>query len=89
MLHCVERKPHHGTYVIRNSFSFDWVHVVQVARFNLTHTVGDIRRFIHAARPDTTGPYRLITAFPQAQLDDDSATIAAAGLANAVIIQKL
>ncbi|BDA46940.1 NSFL1 cofactor p47 [Coccomyxa sp. Obi] len=60
-----------------------------VARFNLTHTVGDIRRFIRAARPDTTGPYRLITAFPQAQLDDDSATIAAAGLANAVIIQKL
>ncbi|CAL8471559.1 g11101 [Coccomyxa elongata] len=60
-----------------------------VARFNLTHTVGNIRRFIRAARPDTTGPYRLITAFPQAQLDDDSATIAAAGLANAVIIQKL
>lgn len=70
-------------------FWLDCVHVVQVARFNLTHTVGDIRRFIHAARPHTTGPYRLITAFPQAQLDDDSATIAAAGLANAVIIQKL
>lgn len=62
---------------------------VQVARFNLTHTVGDIRRFIHAARPDVTGPYRLMTAFPQAQLDNDSATIASAGLANAVIIQKL
>lgn len=61
---------------------------MQVARFNLDHTVGDIRRFIRAARPEVTTPYSLITAFPQAQLEDDSATIASAGLANAVIIQK-
>ena len=59
--------------------------------FDLTRrqTVGDIRRFIAASRPDLTGSYRLLTAFPQAQLTDDSATIEVAGLQNAVIIQKL
>lgn len=61
----------------------------QVARFNMTHTVGDIRRFIRAARPDTPAAFALMTAYPSAKLTDDSATIAGAGLANAVIIQKL
>lgn len=60
-----------------------------MVRFNTTHTVADIRRFIRASRPDTPAAYRLVTAFPPAQLDDDAATIASAGLANAVIIQKL
>ena len=47
------------------------------------------RRFIRASRPDAAvGAYRLATAFPPQQLDDDSATIEAAGLANSVIIQK-
>ncbi|KAL4458526.1 hypothetical protein ABPG75_013391 [Micractinium tetrahymenae] len=58
------------------------------AEFNLSHTVGDIRRFIHASRPDASGSYRLATAFPPKQLDDDSLTVEAAGLANSVIIQK-
>jgi UBX domain-containing protein 1 len=61
----------------------------QVARFNLSHTVGDVRRFIRASRPDAPPAFRLATAFPPAQLTDDGATIASAGLANAVIIQKL
>ncbi|KAL4426516.1 hypothetical protein ABPG77_008374 [Micractinium sp. CCAP 211/92] len=58
------------------------------AEFNLHHTVADIRRFIHASRPDLPGSIRLATAFPPKQLDDDSLTIEAAGLANSVIIQK-
>lgn len=62
---------------------------LQVARFNTSHTVADIRRFICAARPDMPTTYRLVTAFPPAQLDDNAATIAGAGLANAVVIQKL
>lgn len=45
-------------------------------------------RFIHASRPDLPGSIRLATAFPPKQLDDDSLTIEAAGLANSVIIQK-
>lgn len=61
----------------------------QVAEFNLTHTVGDIRRFIRAAQPHGPSSYRLATAFPAATLDDDSTTIEAAGLASAVVIQKL
>ena len=100
------------------------------AEFNLSHTVGDIRRwvgggaggawcsarlrciwccalhafaltlrpchpatprrrFIRASRPDAAArPFRLATAFPPAQLDDDSATIEAAGLANSVVVQR-
>jgi UBX domain-containing protein 1 len=59
-----------------------------VAQFNLSSTVADIRRFIRAARPDGPAAFRLATAFPAAQLDDDAATIAGAGLANSVVIQK-
>lgn len=59
-----------------------------VAKFNVNHTVGDIRRFIHAARPDLTGPYTLATAFPPQLLTDNAASLEAAGLLNAVIIQK-
>ncbi|GMH43946.1 hypothetical protein BSKO_11880 [Bryopsis sp. KO-2023] len=60
-----------------------------VAQFNHNHTVLDIRRFIAAARPEMGVTYSLLTAFPSANLTDDSATIEGAGLLNAVIIQKL
>lgn len=61
---------------------------VQVARFNLSHTVADIQRFIIASRPDVHSPVRLATAFPAAALNDGSVTIEAAGLQNATIVQK-
>jgi UBX domain-containing protein 1 len=61
----------------------------QVAEFNLDQTVGDIRKFIHAARPDMPWTYSLATAFPQASLNDDAITIESAGLANSVVIQKM
>jgi UBX domain len=52
-------------------------------------TVGDLRSFIAASRPDLAGTsYRLATAFPAAELTDDAATIQGAGLANAVVVQK-
>lgn len=52
-------------------------------------TVGDLRSFIAASRPDLAGTaYRLATAFPAAELTDDAATIQSAGLANAVVVQK-
>jgi UBX domain-containing protein 1 len=60
-----------------------------VADFNLEHTVGDIRRFIRAVRPDMPATYSLGTAFPPKQLQDDGVTLEAAGLANSVVIQKL
>mmetsp|Transcript_11446 Transcript_11446/g.32497 ORF Transcript_11446/g.32497 Transcript_11446/m.32497 type:complete len:158 (+) Transcript_11446:658-1131(+) len=59
-----------------------------VAQFNLSHTVGDIRRFIRASRPDVVGAFRLMTAFPSHELADNSQTIEAAGLKNAVVIVK-
>ena len=54
-----------------------------------SQTVGDIRRFIAVSRPDMPASYRLLTTFPQKQLEDDTATIESSGLANAVVTQKL
>lgn len=60
-----------------------------VSRFNVHHTVGDIRNFINASRPGSRS-YKLTTVgFPPTQLNDDSTTIEQAGLANSVVMQKL
>jgi hypothetical protein len=64
-----------------------------VARFNLCHTVADIKRFLSAAKPGGGGVsgenYSLSSmGFPPKKLEDDSATIEEAGLANAVVVQK-
>ena len=60
-----------------------------VARMNLTHTVGDIRNFINASRPENLSrPYTIGTTFPNRTLGDDTATIQAAGLVNSVIVQR-
>uniref|UniRef100_J3LYN2 UBX domain-containing protein n=1 Tax=Oryza brachyantha TaxID=4533 RepID=J3LYN2_ORYBR len=60
-----------------------------VARFNMHHTVGDIRSFIDASRPGASRPYQLQTGFPPKQLADPTQTVEQAGLANSVIIQKM
>jgi UBX domain-containing protein 1 len=60
-----------------------------VARMNLTHTVGDIRNFINASRPENLSrPYAIMTTFPNRILDDESATIQGAGLVNSVVVQR-
>lgn len=60
-----------------------------VARFNLTHTVSDIRQFIKASRPDMRQGYALqMAGFPPKQLTNDSETIKDAGLEGSVVIQK-
>lgn len=60
-----------------------------VCRMNLTHTVGDIRNFINASRPENVSrPYTIGTTFPNRILDDDSATIENAGLVNSVVVQR-
>lgn len=58
-------------------------------RMNHTHTVGDIRNFINAARPENhSRPYTIMTTFPNRVLDDDSRTIKDAGLINSVVVQR-
>ena len=61
-----------------------------VARFNLDHTVANIKEFISAARPgESSSSYSLSSmGFPPKKLEDDGATIEEAGLANAVVVQK-
>ncbi|KAL6603794.1 hypothetical protein ACP70R_044155 [Stipagrostis hirtigluma subsp. patula] len=59
-----------------------------VARFNTSHTIGDVRAFIDATRPEASD-YTLQAGFPPKPLDDVSKTIEDAGVANSVIIQKV
>ncbi|CAK9783359.1 SEP-domain-containing protein [Cutaneotrichosporon oleaginosum] len=58
-----------------------------VVRVNLTHTVGDLRNYIDAARP-TDREYILQTTFPPRELPDNE-TVEQAKLQNAVVIQRL
>eukprot|EP00161_Ancyromonas_sigmoides_P001773 TRINITY_DN1155_c0_g2_i1.p2 TRINITY_DN1155_c0_g2~~TRINITY_DN1155_c0_g2_i1.p2 ORF type:complete len:124 (-),score=53.90 TRINITY_DN1155_c0_g2_i1:80-451(-) len=59
-----------------------------VARFNLSQTVGDLRAFINASRPECAAmAYDLQLTFPRRLLTDDAATVEAAGLKGAVIVQ--
>ncbi|PKA52937.1 UBA and UBX domain-containing protein [Apostasia shenzhenica] len=61
-----------------------------VSRFNLHHTIGDIRAFIDASRPGGAINYTLQSVgFPPKQLTDASQTIEQAGLSNSVVIQRL
>jgi len=60
-----------------------------VCRMNLTHTVLDLRNFINASRPENlTRPYTIGTTFPNRTLEDNTATIQAAGLENSVVVQR-
>jgi UBX domain-containing protein 1 len=59
-----------------------------VARFNHSHTVGDIRRFLDNARPGSSSMYHLVTTFPSRTLTDPEQTVEQAGLINAVVMQK-
>ncbi len=61
-----------------------------VAKFYVTQTVGDIRKFVDNSRPECkTMPYDLIVPFPPPRklLTDNSITIEAAGLKAAAIVQ--
>ncbi|XP_038052933.1 NSFL1 cofactor p47-like isoform X2 [Patiria miniata] len=61
-----------------------------VNKFNHSHTVADIRRYITAARPAYASQvFALMTTFPNKELTDDTQTLADAKLLNAVIVQQL
>ncbi|CAH3045579.1 unnamed protein product [Porites lobata] len=60
-----------------------------VSKFNHTNTVGDIRRFICASRPQmATRNFVLMTTFPNKELTDDGQKLKEANLLNAVIVQR-
>jgi len=59
-----------------------------VARFNLTHTVADIRAFIAQAHPSGSPEYTLqMMGMPPKQLTDPAQLISD-GIANSVIMQR-
>ncbi|MBA0629508.1 hypothetical protein Godav_024054, partial [Gossypium davidsonii] len=60
-----------------------------VAHFNLHNTLGDIRSFIDAFRPESATIYQLqMMEFPPKLLVDPTQTVEQAGLINSVVIQK-
>ncbi|GAB6022198.1 hypothetical protein CHUAL_006333 [Chamberlinius hualienensis] len=59
-------------------------------KLNHTHTVGDLRRYIIAARPQfASSEFSLMTTFPNRQLADDLKSIKDENLLNAVVVQKM
>lgn len=61
-----------------------------MARLNHSHTVGDIRKYIVAARPEyEASTFSLLMTFPNKELTDDKASLKDANLLNAVIVQRI
>ncbi|KAJ2882140.1 protein phosphatase regulator [Coemansia aciculifera] len=59
-----------------------------VARVNASHTIGDLRAFVLSERPEAgQRPFAFKSIMPPKVLNDDLATIAQAGIANAAIVQ--
>jgi len=61
-----------------------------VATFNHSHTIGDIRRYIIAARSSfASRPFKLQSSYPPKTLDNSDQTLSDAGLLNTVIFQRI
>ncbi|KAK2181917.1 hypothetical protein NP493_376g01017 [Ridgeia piscesae] len=61
-----------------------------VTKFNHTNTVADIRQFILTARPEYASVhFVLLTTFPNRELTDETQTLEAGKLLNAVIMQRI
>ena len=58
-----------------------------IGKFNHTHTVAHVRAFIDRSKPSSSS-YTLATSFPPKPIDNESQTLAEAGLLNSVIVQK-
>ncbi|XP_071454790.1 NSFL1 cofactor p47 [Hetaerina americana] len=59
-------------------------------RFNHTHTVDDVRRYITIARPQyQLTSFTLLSAFPRCELTDGSKSLAEAGVLNSSLLQRL
>lgn len=60
------------------------------ARFNYTHTVGDVRRYITTAMPSSAfQSFVLMTTFPSTELSDSKQTLEEAKLLNSVVVQRI
>eukprot|EP00092_Neocalanus_flemingeri_P019837 GFUD01021488.1.p1 GENE.GFUD01021488.1~~GFUD01021488.1.p1 ORF type:complete len:229 (-),score=87.61 GFUD01021488.1:208-894(-) len=61
-----------------------------IVKLNHTHTVADLRLYIHTARPQYAGvQYTLLTTFPNKELTDNTQTMASAGLVGAAVLQRI
>jgi len=61
-----------------------------VAKFNHTHSVGDIRTYIVGSRPQyASANFVMMTTFPNKELSDEKLSLSDANLLNAVIVMRL
>lgn len=61
-----------------------------VLRINTDQPIARIREFVCTARPELAATvFRLMTTFPNKELEDESQTIAEANLLNASIVLRL
>jgi UBX domain-containing protein 1 len=61
-----------------------------VSKFNHSHQIASIRQFIVDSRPQyATANFVLMTTFPNAELTDETLSLADAKLLNAVIVQRM
>jgi UBX domain-containing protein 1 len=61
-----------------------------IATFNHSHTIGDVRRYIIAARSSfVSRSFILQSSYPPKPLDNNDQTLSEAGLLNAVIFQRV
>lgn len=59
-------------------------------RFNQTHTISAIRRYIVDSRPNyASTTFAILSSFPPKELTEEDKTLKDAGLLNATIVQRL
>jgi len=59
-----------------------------VQKFNKSHLVADLRKFIAQKSGKAPGDFNIMTSFPRKNLTDDEPTLEAAGLLNSQVIQQ-
>jgi UBX domain-containing protein 1 len=59
-----------------------------IGRFNATHTVADIYRFIRTVRPDRNPQALQLNGMPPKPLDDLAQTVKDAGAAGGVVMER-
>lgn len=59
-----------------------------VGKFNMSHTLNDVRAYIRRSHPEVPPGFQLQASYPPRSLTDNAATIADAGLQNAALTVK-
>lgn len=77
------------TFILRRGSTLLIIFYRMIARFNHSHTIGDVRRYIDHANPNSAaGAYVLQTTFPTKELSDEGQSLEDAGVLGSVVVQR-